>query len=259
MSTDIKDKIANGVLNWIFPVFSNKLTLIVVTAGVSVFFEVPDYFIIFFNWTISVLNKVEGMPIEIPFIKSSVEPGWGIFLIVLGLLYHLAFNFLSIKRYSIEQTPKIRLEQKKYEEQRRKDLELLENFKQALPSGSRVLYLLENHDFHGTFLFQDFDPLRMFLYTWDSAEYQFHNSKVNEKLDDFIQTVSLFFDKQKAAWLKGVGTNKDLMVTFYPESIDPEFDPIPPRVETAIQETNGIASELYKKHQDLISFASNEI
>jgi hypothetical protein len=79
-----------------------------------------------------------------------------------------------------------------YSGARTHDKKLYEKFLKEFPSNGSSLRLLKEHDFGGSFLAENLNDFHEFLETWQNAEQEFNNKKLNSYLRSLIQKSNEF-------------------------------------------------------------------
>ena len=69
------------------------------------------------------------------------------------------------------------------------DERLVNTFLKDLPSSSFAIGVLCNHDFGGSFLSKEYDPLILFYNYWKDPDHQFNNRKLRNKMERFLSAL----------------------------------------------------------------------
>ena len=126
-----------------------------------------------------------------------------------------------------------------------KDKELAEKFFRVFPSNSRSCNLLRDQDFAVPFDKDSLEELDNFLYSWDTAEYEFLNKKIENqrktlfsKVKDFRSTLSMNIFPDRV-------TRGFLTMDFT------DYETNPKKIEMR-NKLNRMATEVFDLHQELV-------
>jgi hypothetical protein len=232
---------------WFFPHFSNKITWYVVTLGAG-FMLVPAPIKLFFlNWLIDLFNLNSGIPLELPELEASTDYTVGLVLVVLALIHNLGYKYFSLEKDKFYHTVS--------QELKHSDFKLLEKFLQEFPSDCSSVILLKDHDFGNLFNRDYLKNIDDFYNRWNGAEYRFMNNDIDEKRFGFHCLCQSFLLKI-AEYTSPVDSSSFSSVV--PDHLRGEWD-IPDWVQSQVTELNDLATEVYKKHQEFILYAKNEM
>lgn len=244
-SKDIQDLVLLWIKRLLFPDFANRLTMIVVLAGVGLVALPHELWVALANWGIGVGNNLGLTLAPIPQLPYEPNP-LGLWLIIIGLAYHLASRLVAHWGDVIHHD--------KARGKRQADVELYDKFLELLPSDGSALVMLRDHDFANTFMLARLDPLRKFADVWNDAEYQF--------LDEFVETAKTTLVELAEEFLLKIATytapSRNGHQTVYPTHVDPEGF-IPEHVRNEIKELNLSATALYREHQLFIRLCRDRL
>jgi hypothetical protein len=245
--TEVKEFIIKVGSKWFFPDFSNKLTWYVVTLGAGIILLPAPIKLVFLNWLIDLFNTNSGIHLHLPELDSSSDYKTGVLLIILALLHNLGYKYVRLSKEKFEcQISK---------EMKHSDYKLLEKFLVNFPSSSNSIVLLETHDFGSPFNNQYLDDINKFLHIWNGAEYKFMDEEIEEKKDILYNNIKKFISKISSSTTPMSGGDFS--------SVTPDHlrgtGSLPQWIKTEIKEINDLASNAFKSHQELISFAKNNL
>jgi len=243
---EIKEFIIKVGSKWFFPDFSNKLTWYVVTLGAGIILLPAPIKLVFLNWLINLFNTNSGIYLQLPDLNANSDYTTGIFLIILALLHNLGYKYIRLSKEKFEyQISK---------EMKYSDYKLLEKFLLDLPSNSNSIALLETHDFGDPFNSQYLDDINKFFHNWNRAEYKFMDESIEEKKDFLYENIKKFITKISSTTtpMNG-GTFSSIISDCLRGGILPQWK------KTEIKELNDLASDVFKSHQELITFAKKNL
>lgn len=212
------------------------------------FILIPEPIKLFFlNWLIDLFNLNSGIPLELPELEASTDYTVGLVLVVLALIHNLGYKYFSLEKDKFDHIVS--------QELKHSDFKLLEKFLQEFPSDCPSVILLKDHDFGNSFNRDYLKNIDDFYNRWNSAEYRFMNNAIDEKRFGFHSLCQSFLLKI-AEYTSQVGASSFSSVV--PDHLRGEWD-IPDWVQSQVTELNDLATEVYKKHQDFILYAKNEM
>jgi hypothetical protein len=128
------------------------------------------------------------------------------------------------------------------------DKRLLSAFRELLPSDSRAVVFLRQDDVAVPFKYTALRPLQEFVATWNSADYEFDDRRLEKARNNFYTSLSQFLDM--------------LSIQTYPsdkkldwQTMDfRDFEDRPEKIE-ARDTLNGLGTETFEAHQALVRIA----
>lgn len=185
-----------------FPEFSNKVTWLLITAGIAILIlPVPTY-VIFLNLIIDFYNNTVNAHVKLIDIGDfTTSTGAALTLIISGLLYHLAIKstqlYGEIYKTKTEEIQKERIEIKEkdiLERMKNADVKLFETFISLLPTNSASVELLKSHDFGASYHNNSIKDIESFTFKWGKADQHFHDVDLEKKSEHFFNEANNFLD-----------------------------------------------------------------
>jgi hypothetical protein len=233
---------------WFFPDFTNKLTWYVVTLGAG-FILVPQPVKLFFiNWLIETFNINSDLKLTLPDMEASTDYTIGVILVFMSLVHNIGYKYFGLKKEIFEHNSS--------QQRRISDYKLLEKFLAEFPSNCASAILLKEHDFGNSFHRDKLKQIDEFYYQWNGAEYNFIDSEIDKKRNEFFENCKHFLLKV-AEYTTPVGASNFSSVI--PDHLRAEDWNLPQWVTSQIKELNDLATNLFKEHQQLIKFTKSKI
>jgi hypothetical protein len=238
---EVKQFITRLGARWFFPDFNNKLTWIVVGTGIGVVVFSPPVWMEVLNWLLDQLNAYTGANLVLTKLGEGPSAGFGVTLIVVGLLHNLGIKGVSTWSDAIAYKKKM--------DGYRQDKRLVDEFIKALPTDSPAIVFLRDHDFGGSFSNKPLTTLEDFMHQWRGAEYRFVSPDLEAARAAFCGTLAQF--DQKLSTVCGCVGNSNSRLTVIPAYAGDEFS-WPPEVRESIGQLNELGTRAYQLHQRLI-------
>lgn len=238
---EIKEFVVKLGKRWLFPNFSNRITWATVTLGTAVILAPTPFKVIFYNWLVDTFNLNSGLHFSLAEISSGSADYWIGFALITAALAHNLFGKwveLHVSESQLQNNASL-LEA---------DRLLFQRFLYEFPSGSRSIYLLQEHDFGNSFNLDSLKEIDSFVDNWKHAETTFLNSEL-ENLKCQLWKKSHEFN-----WLlarKSAPTCGGRMQSVVPDQHRDDWN-WPEWVDKDVQEVNGLASEVTDLHQKFI-------
>jgi hypothetical protein len=123
------------------------------------------------------------------------------------------------------------------------DCKLFKAFTEVLPSDGPSLVFLKEHDLGGEFQSSCLDQIDEFLRTWQNAEHEFNNKKLEKQRKALIE-VATKFRRELGNKVASAGNG---YLSLGLQDLETR-----PHVLRSQDELNKLATEVYKAHQELI-------
>lgn len=138
------------------------------------------------------------------------------------------------------------------------DRELFDEFLDALPSNGNVKFIDEYDFLFGDFHRHNISQIKDFLETWNDAEHEFVNKKLEKKRQELFGRLKKFLDVLVVATVP-VGNGKKLSV--FPDNQPRKNDEghYLPHLKEDARKTNDAAKGIFKLHQDFIREAKKRL
>jgi hypothetical protein len=133
------------------------------------------------------------------------------------------------------------------------DRDLYRQFIELLPSDGTAMYLLQHHDFGGSFERHDLDDLRTFAIQWTAPEFEFLDEEIDKRRLDLIQKAGHLFEL--------------IAVNTWPHDVDPKRQTIalewettdPERFHSTIGALNQAADHVVSSHAEPVRTARKRL
>lgn len=204
--------------------------------------------ILVINWFVDLLNINSGLGVSLPGVEADTDNVVGLFLIFMSLAHNIGHKYFWLKKSIFSH--------RVCQEKRISDANLLDRFLNCLPSNSRSVRLLKEHDFGNSFNKGDLAELEEFYYSWNGAEYCFTDAEIDVKRGILYDECALFLSKI-GEYTIPVGVSD--FISVISESHRGIDWGLPEYVQDQINELNHLSTIIYKKHQDFISFSRAKI
>ncbi|HFS6024369.1 hypothetical protein ACNAUL_05890 [Raoultella ornithinolytica] len=236
----------NKFIHKLFPEFSNKVTWLLITFGISILALPAPTYILFINLIIDFYNKTTKsnvMLIDID--KISPSSGIALTLILFGLGYHLIIKgfqtYLEIFKENNE----------KYQSDmfRAADTTLYNQFIELLPPDSLAIELLKDQDFGHSFHEESVDYFNKLNYKWGLANQHFHDDELEKKatqLCDEIKNFYYFLSSHSNYLNQGPLLS---MLSDWDRAMDIQWAP---ETEENVKKANKWGTEIYNLYCDFI-------
>ncbi len=225
---------------WFFPNFSNKLTWSVISIGAGMVLTPNLLKIIFYNWLVDTFNLNAGEHFTVSEIGSNSAEYWiGSSLIFIALVHNLFSKWISLQEKNISIT--------EHNKTIEADTKLFTNFLEIFPSGCNSAYLLENHDFGGSFDNGSLSEIKQFVIEWNCPEKEFITPKFENLRKELLNKCNEFC---RLLANKSSPTPSGHMQSVLPHN--QRGSKWPEWVVNDIKEVNEMATIVFNLHQDFI-------
>ncbi|MDR7019581.1 hypothetical protein [Aeromonas salmonicida] len=245
---EIKNFILKYGEKWFFPDFTNKLTWYVVTLGAGLIIVPQPVKILVINWFVDLFSLNSGLGVSLPSVETDTDNVVGLFLIFMALVHNIGYKYFWLKKSIFSH--------RVCQEKRIYDANLLDRFLDCIPSSSRSVRLLKEHDFGNSFNKGDLAELEKFYCNWNGAEYYFTDTEIDLKRGLLYDKCSFFLSKIGEYTIPVRASDFISVISESDRGID--WD-LPDYVQGQIDELNRLSTEIYKQHQDFISFSKAKI
>lgn len=236
----------NKFINKLFPEFSNKVTWLLITFGISILALPAPTYILFVNLIIDFYNKTTKsnvMLIDID--KIAPSSGIALTLILSGLGYHLIIKGLQTYLEIFKEN------KNKYKTDmfRAADTTLYNQFIALLPPDSPAIELLKEHNFGNSFHEKSVDYFNKLNYKWGLANQHFHDNELETKsikLCDEIKNFHSFLALNSNYLNQGPLLS---MLSDWDRAMDIEWTP---ETEKNVKKANEWGTEIYNLYCDFI-------
>ncbi|WP_123567262.1 hypothetical protein [Pseudomonas vranovensis] len=259
---ELKQLSIEAIRKWLIPDFSNKLTWLVVGAGITTLLTPDAAVVIASNWLIDTLNINFVSKFSLAELQSNDKDKiYGTLLIVAGLTHNLAVNGLAKYLAHLEKVIESQKRAKEHDEsikradeQRLVDRELLKKLLIDLPSNGRSIVFLRDHDLGGSFNQTNLDEIEKFVLDWNCVERKFLNGDLEEKREILWSAFNKF--------------NSKLAMNAYDLHGGPMYSCIPDQfrgrewpshVEEKIDELNALSTQCFKIYTEFVILARRSL
>lgn len=234
---------------WLFPDFTNRITWLIASAGLTVILTPGPLKFIFYNWLVETININSGEKFTLAEVMNdSAGYGIGLGLIALALAHNIAYRYIKYREAAKKEVLS--------EQKRRSDVELFYEFINLFSSKSDSLNLLRDHDFSNSFSNLSTNQIDSFINNWDSAEKTFHDAEIEEKKKE-LHGACTKFGLQLAEDSGPIGSGGRMSAVpdaYMANDFDwPEF------VVNRIKRLNELASDCYKTHQEFVTLCKTRL
>ncbi|MBT3058731.1 MAG: hypothetical protein KME44_07990 [Candidatus Thiodiazotropha sp. (ex Lucina pensylvanica)] len=130
------------------------------------------------------------------------------------------------------------------------DRELFKKFLDLLPSNSRSIKFLGEHDLGDSFPRKDLDQLSYFVNYWDNAEHEFHNKLLEKKRTELITLTKNFLHNLSRSVFSVRGGYLSMELRDMEDRLD--------KLETR-DKLNEDATKIFNVHQQLIQLGNRRL
>lgn len=230
---------------FLFPDFTNKLTWLVALAGIALVVGPSELVVAAVNWVVAFANKNEIIQPSLAAISFTPDP-MGYWMVFGALVHNLANKAIALRLDS--------LEFQKQRERREMDIRLFESLTELLPSNGRAMSLAREQDFSNSFAIAAVEPVTEFVQTWDNAEHEFLNKRIEAQKKSLLELASDFTLKI-AQYTSPTGNGRQSAI---PSRMNVDFG-FPEYLKKEIRELNEAASAFHHAHQSLIRLARENL
>ncbi|WP_434562774.1 hypothetical protein [Pseudomonas sp. R1-6] len=243
---EIKDGVKEYGKRWLFPDFTNKVTWLVVGAGVTILLTPTPLKVLFYNWVLDTANLNSVGHFTFADLKpDSADYIFGAVIIVAGLAHNILNRYFLYKEKTITEQPT--------EAFSPADKLLFEKFLAEFPSNSSSIHMLKHHDWGGSFNMDYLNDMEKFVTEWNTLEREFHSEELEEKrkslwvvCDDFLTKLSL-----GAYQLHGP------MYSCIPD-LYRGTDNWPQHVDVKLKELSDLADQSWEMYRDFVQFGRKQ-
>ncbi|MYN14975.1 hypothetical protein GSY71_17705 [Pusillimonas sp. TS35] len=232
---------ASWVLHWLFPDASNRLARRVLWLAAAVLIAPPVLHYLLIKWLAGWLGlDIQDQLAQI-YVDRGQMPYWiGTLLVAFALLHNLFFIWISERNRVLKNQVD--------DWERNSDLSLFNDLLVLLPSSSRSIRLLSEHDFGHSFHLDELSSLDDFIDKWGAPEYRFHASDLEDAKRVFWNEAREF---SKLLSLKSSPTRAGLQSVVPQDHIsDWEW---PDWVSEDVSLVNNAVSNAFDAHQTLVA------
>lgn len=129
------------------------------------------------------------------------------------------------------------------------DKELFIKLRNELPSNDGSINFLREHDFHNSFKIEKLNQIRTFARSWDNAEYEFLNKKLEKLRDELLKLIYEFINISSHHTFP-LENDFQTAIPRYTDNHE-----IPDNVQKKIKQMNQLGDKIFIKHQELIKEA----
>lgn len=228
------------ILSVIFPPFQNKVTWAVIGTGLALAISPVPFWV----FLVEVIRSIAWVNDRVEVTVNPNDDHWsqivGVLLVISGLAYNLLYGFM---RHN---------ESKAFDQVYEADAKLYEEFVALLPSTGVAMSLLKNHDFSGSFLYENLEGVREYTYHWYTPEKSFRTDEMKRYQDEFNESLDVFM----AALRQHTAPRAPHIQSAVPSQYHPdEAWEWPDHVRQGIDLLNKSATDVFEKHQRLIEHA----